>query len=288
LPIVEWDLRNKMIVNKIISDLKNMCHNDDMILILVNDEEEDKIQCGYQILNYFEFKESIELNKFKVEEAKGFQSLYLTEKNQQEYLTNSLEKIEAQNIFFKIRKLKRTDSLKTFYDFNSLLNSKEDINKIRLLYPDGDIYYSYISIGELCQKKLFNRILIMGFKKFELQLNGKFIKCIREKDNIIEYKTRWNYTFNVTSDNFDVTIGIHQNTFNSDLQVSNHLYIGLIVLKSSYPMLFFVDHLPLKEARQNFLNLKLEKGTYVVVPMYLIFIKHLVLLDIISTTRTII
>jgi hypothetical protein len=265
LPIIEWDLRNKMTINKIISDLKAMCLNDNLIMILL-EEDEDKIQFAYQILNCYELKEKIMIYKWNLLEIKGNQSLYLTERSH-DYHTNNLEEVEIQNVYFKIRKLKRTDYLKTIYDFNSLLNSKVDAEKIRELYPEGDTYHSFVTIQELCEKRLFSRLLILEYKKYELQLNGKFLKCIREKDNIIEYKTRWNYTFNVPSDNFDLTIGIHQNTFNSSLQMCNHLYCGLIILKSSYPMLFFVDHLPLKEARQNYLNLKLDKGTYVIVPM---------------------
>ena len=102
--------------------------------------------------------------------------------------------------------------------------------------------------------------------KFEQQINGKFIKCIRD-DNIFEYKSRWIYSFNVTSDNFEVTIGIHQNIPNTASPIITYMYIGLVILKSNMSMLNFVDYLPLKDSRQNFIKLKLTRGSYVVVPM---------------------
>ena len=83
-----------------------------------------------------------------------------------------------------------------------------------------------ISLNEIFTT--FTRILIFENKKFEQQINGKFIKCKRD-DDVLEYKSRWIYSFNVVTDNFEVTIGIHQHTPNTISPVVSYLYTGIVI-----------------------------------------------------------
>lgn len=108
-------------------------------------------------------------------------------------------------------------------------------------------------------------MIVLERKRYEQQLNGKFIKCKRD-DDITEYKSRWIYSFNVTNENMEVTIGIHQPSLNYGL-INSYLHAGLVVLRSNMSMLTFVDYIPMKETRQSFIKLKLLRGSYVVVPV---------------------
>lgn len=111
----------------------------------------------------------------------------------------------------------------------------------------------------------FDKLTLLKEFAIQQQLNGKFVKTTRE-DKVQQYKSRWVYTFNITSDNTQVALGIHQPSINQGA-VTSYLYVGIIILRSSMPILDFVDYLPLDEVRQQFILTNLNSGSYIVVPV---------------------
>jgi hypothetical protein len=260
---VEFDLRNKLTCNKLLYGLKSLCENSNYLILLINDEEFENQQFLFHVLSTYELNKETEIKEYILKEGETSEKLNIIfdeEINPSEYKMTILPEL-----LLKLRRFNPSINVQSLWDYNYLLEDRNhDIHECKELYPQGKSNYTYISMNELFLN--FNRILLLEKKKYEQQLNGKFIKCIRD-DDILEFKSRWIYSFNVTSDNFDLTIGIHQSTPNCASPMISYLYAGLVILKSNMTILNFVDYLPLKDARQNFIKLKLSKGSYVVVPM---------------------
>jgi hypothetical protein len=263
LPILEFSLKNKIVVNKLNTYLKSLIENPKYIVLLVSNEEElENLQICFQVISFFETSQKNKLKDYHLFEGQTSSSLLILDENSDK---NKYTEIETQKILLKLRKFNGMINLKTLYDYNYLLEDRNnDITEFKELYPLGKANYTYISICEVYS--LFSKMLLIEKNKYEKQFNGKFIKTARY-DGVIEYKSRWIYSFNVTSENFEVTIGIHQSIPNSFSIIPPYLYTGLVILKSNTPIINFVDYLPLKESRQNFIKVKLSKGSYVVIPM---------------------
>jgi hypothetical protein len=256
LPIISIDFKYEIRTSKILLDLKNLVYNTNKLCILVNEEDHSSTQFAYAILTTYELNELIRFQDytFKAEKSKNLDDVTNYSKNI----------IEFNSVLFKLRPLSEKHILDTGYSLRVLMDSDRDINFINELYPDKDVNtFSWININEIPSR--FTKLLILEYLKYEQQINGKFIKCLRQ-DNIIEFKSKWIYSFNITNDNAEVTIGIHQPSINYST-ITSYLYIGLVVLKSNSPFLTFCDYLHLKDCRQGFLKLKLPKGCYVVVPV---------------------
>lgn len=263
LPILELDLRNKLVVNKLAHGLKYLCDCDNSILLLVNDDEFESPQYCYQILSSYELNGQTSIEEYLVKEGLGNEKLFLNLDEIQDQ--SEINIIKVNNVLFKLRKFHTNINFKADYEYNNLLESiNQTVEEVKELYPSGKAIYTYVSLREIFSS--FTRLIFLENKKFEQQINGKFIKCMRE-DKVVEFKSRWIYSFNVTSDNFEVTIGIHQIPPNSLSPLISYLYTGVVILKSNMSMLNFVDYLPLRDYRQNFFKLKLNRGSYVVVPM---------------------
>jgi hypothetical protein len=239
--------------------IKSLIDNHNIIMILVSNEEEiGNLQFCFQVISYFETSQKCILKDYNILEGETSSSFLLLD-------GVKYTEMESQKFLLKLRKFNSMINLKTLHDYNYLLEDRNnDITECKELYPLGKANYTYISISEVYS--LFSRVLLIEKNKYEKQMNGKFIKTLRY-DGLTEYKSRWIYSFNVTSENFEVTIGIHQSIPNSFSLIPAYLYTGLVILKSNTPIVNFVDYLPLKQSRQNFLKLKLSKGSYVVIPM---------------------
>lgn len=261
LPIIELSLKNKLVLNKVNKFLKSLLDNQNYILILCNEEEEnERQQLCYKVLTFFESNELCEVNEYIVNEGETSDFLQISNDG-----NDKIKKIEVPKILLKLRKLNMNTELNTLYDYKYLLEDRsQNINDCKELYPLGKSNYTYISLPEL--QTTFSKILLIEKCKFEKQFNGKFIKCLRY-DGVTEYKSRWLYSFNISSDSFEITIGIHQTIPNSYCQFLPYIFTGLVILKSNTPLMNFVDYLPLKECRQDFIKLKLSKGSYVLIPM---------------------
>lgn len=86
------------------------------------------------------------------------------------------------------------------------------------------------------------------------------------KDNLIEFKSKYYYSFNTTPTTKDLIIGIHQNQF-LYRDFSNVTYVGFVVLSKSGWDYKYKDHIYLNENYSSYLHLKLDIGTYMIVPM---------------------
>lgn len=106
----------------------------------------------------------------------------------------------------------------------------------------------------------------METRSIENQFNGKFEFIKRDEDKIFEFNSRWVYTFNIKNDNTIINFGIHQPSALLG-RTSSYIYTGLILLKSGFPNLTLIDYLSLKETRQHYLQSKLNKGSYILVPI---------------------
>lgn len=106
---------------------------------------------------------------------------------------------------------------------------------------------------------------VFGNKKFEQQISCKFIKMINT-DKIVEFKSRWKYSFNTTQKTRDVIVGIHQNQFLFG-GFSKNFFIGLVIIRCSGGNYTYVDHIYLSENYHSYIQLKLEIGTFMIIPM---------------------
>jgi hypothetical protein len=257
LPIVSFDFKNKIQTSRLLLELKNMVYNSNMILLLINEEDIESTQFAHQILTNYELLQLIKYQEYKFKEEKS--------PNKESLDNYTLGFTQLNNIIFKLRALSDKCKLNTLFSERVLMDDDQvNTNFVKELYPDNMLKnYSWISLNEITTK--FSKLILLENMRFEQQINGKFIKCLRA-DSITEYKTKWIYSFNVTNDNFEMIIGLHQPSMNYTT-INSYLYAGLVILKSNRPFLTFVDYLPLKDTRQNFLKLKLTKGSYVVVPI---------------------
>jgi len=85
-------------------------------------------------------------------------------------------------------------------------------------------------------------------------------------DKLVEFKSKWKYSFNTTQKTRDIIIGIHQNQFIYEGFNKNY-FIGLVILRCSGGNYTCVDHIYLSENYNNYIQLKLEIGTFMVIPM---------------------
>ncbi len=140
-----------------------------------------------------------------------------------------------------------------------------DNNKSIDIPKTFNINYTYMEVREILSK--FKSLLIMDSElPYEKQINGKFLKVKRD-DGVVEFRSKWIYTFNVPKDNYEITIGIHQASKNFGGS-NSYIYAGFVILKANgRKILNLVDFLPMKDNRQGFLKVKLNKGVYIVVPM---------------------
>lgn len=264
--ILEYDMKNKIVINKMMNELKYLIDLD-CIILLVNDNECNTTQYAFQILSCYELNEKVELKEYILKEDMKKDSLYLNDTDS-EFSQKKHEVIlrESNNMLLKLRIFNDGIDLKTNYSQRYLLDSETSnhLNLVKELYQHKLNNYTWISLLEIFNN--FTRLVILENKRFEQQINGKFTKCKRE-DDVVEFKSRWIYSFNVTSDNYEITIGIHQNTPNSFSNISTYLYTGLVIVKSNMTMLNFVDLISLRDVRQHYINLKLSRGSYVVIPI---------------------
>lgn len=171
---------------------------------------------------------------------------------------------------FKISILKSLkQNITSQYDYEYLLTN--DNTLIPKLYPKGDklidsssnsnkyISYSYVSLNDIFMK--CSSLIEIKKYKYEMKLNGKFIYI----EHINQYISRWFYTFNISDDYVEMNINIHS----LDLVHKNYqdYYIGIIILKSNMLSISFVDYIPVKNTRDNFLKTFLEKGSYIIAPI---------------------
>jgi hypothetical protein len=257
LPAYCFDFKNLVKTSKLLLELKNLLlsHNN-IICLLVNEDDQDNTQFVYNVLTSYELKELIRFQEYKYHEERS-----LNKDDPKNYIPKY---IDIHNVLFKLRALSEKNILNTHYSTRVLMDSEHDINFVNDLYPNESVnMFSWIGINEITSK--FNKMIILENMKHEQQINGKFVKCTR-KDGIVEYKSRWIYSFNVNNDNTEVIIGLHQPSINYSTIVS-YLYTGIVVVKSNTPFITFVDYLSLKDSRQHFLKLKLAKGSYVVIPI---------------------
>jgi hypothetical protein len=257
LPAITIEFKNMAKTNRLLLELKNLLQfNNNLICILVNEEEQDHSQFAYNILTTYELKEQIKFQEYKYHEEKSL--------NRDDPKNYTIKYTDIHNVLFKLRAFSEKSILNTHFSMRVLMDSENDIHFVNDLYPNDCVnMYSWIGINEMTSK--FTKMIILENMKYEQQINGKFIKCQR-KDNIVEYKSRWIYSFNINNDNTDVVIGLHQPSINYST-ICSYLYAGIVVAKSNTPFITFVDYLPLKDSRQNFLKLKLAKGSYVVIPI---------------------
>jgi hypothetical protein len=106
---------------------------------------------------------------------------------------------------------------------------------------------------------------VFGNKKYEQQISCKFIKMINN-DKIVEFKSRWKYSFNTTQKTKEITIGIHQNQL-IYRGFSKNFFIGLVVIRCSGGNYTYIDSIYLSENYNNYLQLKLDIGTFMIIPM---------------------
>ena len=122
-----------------------------------------------------------------------------------------------------------------------------------------------IAVEDILKNNFISSINIEETKN-EIQLYGKFIKTKRQEDNIIEFRSRWIYTLNIRSNSTDIIFSLHQQSKNLG-KISNYLYTGILILKTAFPLLTFIDYLEIHDERQKYLKTKLDKGVYVIIPI---------------------
>ena len=84
-------------------------------------------------------------------------------------------------------------------------------------------------------------------------------------DDMTEFKSRWKYSFNI-SEPQDIIIGLHQKQFLFS-GINRNFFIGLVLLKSNNGMYAYVDYINLSDGYNNYLQVKLDIGSYIVIPM---------------------
>lgn len=235
-PVYEYDFSLKSTVEFLKKNLKKMVLNsiqENAIYLLVNDNDNSSKtlnQFSYEIISCADFRKEViyQINLYP----------FLKSKLKSKY--NYINLIDNKSV--------------SPIDIAHLFPSDQDPNSIRK--------YTYISGKDIYTK--FNRLLEIKRYTYSNKLNGKFIKIKRE-DNTEEYISRWFYTFNVGNDNTEVTIGIHSIDL-IEKQFSK-FFIGIIILKSNMFNLSFVDYVPLKNQKDNFIKSFLSKGSYMIIPV---------------------
>ena len=241
-PLYEYDLSNQTTLTylkaNLYNELNNSIQNETIYLLITKPlsyNTSNLLQFTYEILSTYYLNEGIPL--FKI----------------------SILKSLKQNITSQ-------------YDYEYLLtHQSNDDTLIPKLYPKGDklidsssnsnkyISYSYVSLNDIFMK--CSSLIEIKKYKYEVKLNGKFIYI----EHINQYISRWFYTFNISDDYVEMNINIHS----LDLVHKNYqdYYIGIIILKSNMLSISFVDYIPVKNTRDNFLKTFLEKGSYIIAPI---------------------
>lgn len=112
---------------------------------------------------------------------------------------------------------------------------------------------------------LFTHMHVFGARNYHIQAGCKFLKLINN-DNFVEFKSKWKYSFNTTQKTRDLIVGIHQNQFLT-AGFSSPFFVGFVVLKSSAGNYTYIDHLYLIDNYNSYLQLKLDIGSYMIIPM---------------------
>jgi len=279
LPVFEYEIKNNNAREKIAALLPNIVDNTNAVVLITHDEEYQQISPDQSFFNVLATHKKKEI--YEMIDLLDEQELKLKEKTRQDMELRDLKRKERDvlinlrnpdsvipdklnSILYKIHLFGDTNNL-TEFEYEKfmelkLLNktAKYDIKK------NFNINYTYIETKELLNK--FKSVIIMDSElPYEKQINGKFLKAVRE-DGVTEFRSKWIYAFNIPSDNYELTIGIQLPSKNFG-GINTYIYSGFVILKSNGVKINFVDYLPFKDTRQGFLKMRLNRGSYLVVPL---------------------